>query len=377
MVYLDSAATTLQKPASVAEAVRKAMFTCASPGRGGYQAAERAARTVFECRERAAKLLGTQDMEKIVFTLNATHALNIAIKSLVSPGGKVVVSGFEHNAVMRPLTAIGDVDIRVVKSRPFDSTECLHGFEENVTRDTSAVICTHVSNVFGCVQPIEDIAEICRTLDVPLIVDASQSAGALHVDADGWGAAFVAMPGHKGLYGPQGTGILICGHETKTLIEGGTGSMSAMMDMPDFLPDRLEAGTHNVPGIAGLGAGIAFIENRGEERIAAHERALVLRAANKLRSMPGVTVFASENGENQAGVLSFTLKGTDCETVAEKLSGRSIAVRAGLHCAPLAHITAGTDATGTVRISASAFTRIDEIDYFLSVMREISSGKAG
>jgi cysteine desulfurase family protein len=373
MVYLDAAATTLQKPASVYEAVRSAMKTCASPGRGGYAAAGEAARVVFSCREKAAEMFGAGEPENVVFTLNATHALNIAIKSLVSAGSRAVVSGFEHNAVMRPLNAVGGADICVVRTPPFMPDACLAGFDRAVTRGTAAAICTHVSNVFGCVQPIDEIAEICRSRGVPLIVDAAQSAGTLKIDIGRWGAAFVAMPGHKGLYGPQGTGMLLCAHGTKTLIEGGTGSMSAMMEMPDFLPDRLEAGTQNVPGIAGLGAGMAFVKMTGEARIAAHERAMMARAAAGIRRLPRAEVFAPENAALQSGALSFRVKDADCESVAEELSERGIAVRAGLHCAPLAHETAGTEKTGTVRISASAFTTSDDIDYFIDALREISS----
>lgn len=377
MVYLDSAATTLQKPPSVSAAMRDALRTCASPGRGGYEAAERAARMVYQCRSDVAKLIGIENMENIVFTLNATHALNIAIKSLVFPGSRVVVSGYEHNAVTRPLTAIGNVKMVVAQSPLFDKYQCIKAFENAITRDTSAVVCNQISNVFGFIQPIAEIAQLCQNRGVPLIVDASQSAGIVPINVDEWGAAFVAMPGHKSLYGPQGTGVLACNSATKTLIEGGTGSMSLLPDMPDFLPDRLEAGTHNVPGIAGLDEGVRFVERYGVARIACYEKALVSRAAKVMRMIRGVEVFASPDGENQSGVLSFRVAGMDCETVASVLASKQIAVRAGFHCAPLAHRTAGTIDSGTVRISTSAFNKREEIEYFLDVLEEISSRNAG
>ena len=211
MIYFDSAATTLQKPPSVAEAVAEAVRTVTTPGRGDYPAARGAAEVMLNCRTEAAELFHTEGPENVVMTSNATHGLNIAIKSMVSPGDTVVISGYEHNAVTRPITAIGNVNVRVVNGRLFDPAQMIDGFSRALDRDVKAAICTHVSNVFGYALPIEEIAELCRRRGIPLIVDASQSAGILPVDVEGWGAAYVAMPGHKGLYGPQGTGLLLCG----------------------------------------------------------------------------------------------------------------------------------------------------------------------
>ncbi|MGN0967754.1 MAG: aminotransferase class V-fold PLP-dependent enzyme, partial [Oscillospiraceae bacterium] len=244
MIYLDSAATTLQKPAAVSNAMRSAMARMATPGRGGHRPAALAAETAFACREKAAELFGVDAPEHVVFTFNATHALNIAIKTLVKPGSTVLISGYEHNAVTRTLAAIKNVKIRVAGSPLFRSDQLLSRFEELMTNEVGTVVCNHVSNVFGYVLPIPEIAALCRARKIPLIVDASQSAGCLPVSLKEWGAAFIAMPGHKGLYGPQGTGLLLCASDTvQPLIEGGTGSTSARQEMPDFLPDRLEAGT--------------------------------------------------------------------------------------------------------------------------------------
>lgn len=356
MAYLDSAATTLQKPPSVSRAVVSAMGRMASPGRGGHRPAMLAAETAFQCRQAAAELFHLDDPENVVFTLNATHALNLAIKSVVKPGDRVVVSGYEHNAVTRPLAALG-CSIQVARSPLFDQEAILAQFDRLVTAETACVVCTHVSNVFGFILPVKEIAALCAQRGVPFILDASQSAGALPVHMDELGAAFIGMPGHKGLYGPQGTGLLLCGdgRDTCPLLEGGTGSLSAQQEMPDFLPDRLEAGTHNVPGIAGLLEGIRFVRSRGTDTILRHEQALTAMAARGLMALPGVTVYAAQRPETQAGVLSFAVTGMDCEEVGETLGGRDVAVRAGLHCAPFAHESAGTLKTGTVRASFSEF----------------------
>ena len=368
MIYLDAGATTLQKPPAVAFAVQSAMRRMATPGRGGHPPAMRAADAVYDCRCLVGALFGAQP-EQVVFTMNATHGLNIAINSLVQPGTKVLVSGYEHNSVTRPLTEKG-AEIRVASSPLFDSRGILAAFEKELPW-AELVVCTHVSNVFGCVQPVEELAGLCRRTHTPLIVDASQSAGILPVLLADWGAAFVAMPGHKGLYGPQGTGLLLCGAEASPLLYGGTGSASRRQTMPIDLPDRLEAGTHNMPGIAGLLEGLRFVSHAGVERIAQWERRLTRRAEEGLARLPGVEVFADKTGQGQTGVLSFCVKGMDCEQVGEELARRQIAVRAGLHCAPLAHRTAGTLESGTIRISPSVFNTEGQINLFLREMREI------
>ncbi len=366
MIYFDSGATTLQKPQSVYAAVAHAMRTMASPGRGGYQQAFAAAQAVFHCREQAAELFDCRP-EQVVFTFNATHGLNLAIKTLISPGDSVVISGFEHNAVTRPLHAL-DAHITVAGKILFDPADTLRAFEQSITQDTAAVICTQVSNVFGYVLPVPQIARLCRARGVPLIIDAAQAAGIEQVSLEKTGAAFIAMPGHKALYGPQGTGILLCGRLPGPLIEGGTGSQSALQQMPDWLPDGAEAGTGNVPGICGLSAGLDYVARRGLEQIRGQERRLARQLIEGLENIDGVRVFS---GENQSGVVSFQVSGQDCEEVAEALARREIAVRAGLHCAPRAHESAGTLEEGTVRASFSTFNTGEEIQVFLAELREI------
>lgn len=371
MIYLDSAATTLQKPPQVARAAARAIGSMSTPGRGGHRYAMAAADTAFACRSAAAELFGVSDPSRVVFTFNATHGLNLAIRSLIKPGDTVLISGFEHNSVTRPLHAMEGVRIKIAGAPLFDRQAMLEAVRRELTGEVKAVVMTHVSNVFGFVLPIGEIAQLCRARSVPLIVDASQSAGCLEVNLEDWGAAFVAMPGHKGLYGPQGTGLLLCGAEAKPLLAGGTGSDSKRQEMPPFLPDMLEAGTHNMPGIAGLLEGLRFLQRRGTGTILRHETALIRRLGAGLQTIPGVEVFLSQDAEAQAGVISFRHTGLDCEELGEDLSRRGIAVRAGLHCAPLAHESAGTLDSGTVRASVSAFTTERELHGFLQALGQI------
>ncbi len=372
MVYLDSAATSFQKPKEVAGAVQCAMKTMSSPGRGGYKSAALAERMVFRCRSAAGEFFGIEDASSVAFTMNATHALNLAIKTLVPRNGTALISCCEHNAVTRPLHALG-AKVKVASAPLFDSEELLRSFRRSLRTQVDAVICTHASNVFGWILPIREIAALCRERGVPLIVDASQTAGILPLDAPSLDAAFVAMPGHKGLYGPQGTGLLLCGALPEPLIEGGTGSESINQEMPQFLPDRVEAGTANVPGIAGLSRGIGFVKQLGHMRILRHEKALIEQARRGLSKMKNVHVFSASDGSLQLGVLSFLVEGTDSEEAAWRLSQNGFALRGGLHCAPLAHAQAGTLHGGTLRLSVSVFNDPQEIEAFLRAVYRLFS----
>ena len=372
MIYFDAGATTLEKPEAVRHAMARAVATMSSPGRGTYPASRQAEETAFQCRNEASELFGVDSPENVVFTGNATHSLNVAIKSLVKPGSRVIISGYEHNAVTRPLHAIPNVRMTVVDTPLFQPGQMAAEFAEALKQGADAVICNHVSNVFGCIQPVDEIAQLCRRYRVPLIVDASQSAGVLPVRMDEWQAAFIAMPGHKGLYGPQGTGLLLCNHDSRTLMEGGTGSLSRQQEMPVDLPDRLEAGTHNMPGIAGLLEGIRFVKRRGMDKICRQEQRLTAYAARRLELIDGVKLFMDDSFINQTGVLSFIVANQDCEEVGEQLAQRGIAVRAGLQCAPLAHRTAGTLKSGTIRLSASVFNTMSQVDRFAAELQEIT-----
>ena len=344
MIYLDNGATSFLKPPGVYNAITCALETCANPGRGGYTAAMTAAKRVLQCREQAAALFDCEP-EQVVFTSNCTHGLNIAIHTLVKPGGSVLISGFEHNAVTRPLHGLG-ASILVAGRKLFDWADTLEEFERGLKKGVSAAVFTHVSNVFGYILPVEEMAKLCKQYAVPFVVDAAQSAGMLPVKLRTLGADFIAMPGHKGLLGPQGTGLLLCGREPEPLLYGGTGSESIRQQMPDFLPDRLEAGTMNVPGIMGLSAGLQYLEKTGIHNLFSKAHRQMVRCATGLQKF-GFQVFF---GEHQGTTVSF-VPTMDCEELAELLGKRQIAVRAGLHCAPLAHESAGTLQTGTVRVS--------------------------
>ena len=351
MIYLDSAATSLIKPVTVENEVVRAMRELASPGRGGHRPSLRAAELVYDCRSSAAELFGLEDPSGVVFTFNATHALNIAITTLLKPGARVLVSGYEHNSVTRPLNALG-AEIVPLGRRLFDGAAALEEFAANIER-ADLVVCSHVSNVFGYIQPVYEIGRLCRENKVPYIVDASQSAGVLDVDIGALCADFVCMPGHKGLMGPQGTGLLLCASNARPLMHGGSGSDSLSQLMPDYLPDRLEAGTHNVCGIAGLKAGIDYVRSKGINDIFQHEKSLLELMIRELKGEK-LELYCSENGQ-QSGVLSFRCAHINCEDFAQRLSENDICVRSGLHCAPCAHQSAGTETTGTVRLSFSPF----------------------
>lgn len=362
MIYLDNAATTLVKPRAVGEAMRRALTGAAGYARGGYTAAQRAGDLVYDCREQAAALFGLFDPSRVVFTLNATHALNIAIHALAKPGMKVAVSGFEHNAVMRPL-ALHGIEPTVLDTPLWQPDRVVKAVRKALDEGTELFILNHVSNVFGAVCPLEEVGRLLSAAGVPLILDASQSAGILDIDVSRLPClAAVCMPGHKALYGPMGTGLLLALDDrlaARPLLAGGTGSLSESMLQPDFLPDAQESGTPNVPGIAGLAAGIRFVRSVGAANIALHERKLVRELARALEANENVEVFSDPS---QTGVLSVRVKDVPAESAAAQLADAGVAVRAGLHCAPLAHRTAGTEKTGTVRLSLSFYSTPRQVE---------------
>lgn len=369
MIYLDSAATSYYKPESVQSAVLEAMRTMASPGRGAHAPAMRAAECCFACREALAALFHVPQQEQVVFTFNATHALNIAIHSLVRTGTHVLISGYEHNSVTRPLFALG-AEVRVLETPLFAPEEFLERAAEALDW-ADVAICTHVSNVFGYILPIERLAAMCSEAGVPLIIDASQSAGTLELDFASLGAAFAAMPGHKGLMGPQGTGVLLCKNDAFPLLYGGSGSASNLQSMPDYLPDRLEAGTHNVCGIAGLLAGVRYVQSQTCAGIRQRECLLMHRFAKQLQESAQLRLFLSPDPEQQTAVLSLIPEKMVPEAFADALSANGIAVRTGLHCAPTAHRTAATISTGTVRFSFSPFNTEQQIDRTAEICKKI------
>lgn len=365
MIYLDAGATSFHKPPEVAREMLRAMNTCANPGRGGYAAAREASKRIYACREAASELFHCLP-EQVILTTSCTHGLNIAIRTLVKPGDRVVVSGFEHNAVTRPLHAL-QARIAVAGRRLFHWTDTLEAFSKELEKGADAAVFTHVSNVFGYILPVEELARMCREKGVPFIIDAAQSAGSLPVDLNALGADFIAMPGHKGLLGPQGTGLLLCTGTAQPLLYGGTGSASILQDMPEDLPERLEAGTINVPGIAGLTQGLLYLKRRGIDGLYRQEHRNLLRCVQGLKDL-GMDVFA---GDHQAATVSFR-SAQDCEEGAAILAKQGIAVRAGLHCAPFAHESAGTLDTGTIRVSFGFGATSAQTETFLRAATKLS-----
>ena len=371
MIYLDHAATSFPKPAAVGAAVHAAMKTCAGYGRSAHPAAIRAAKTVFECRSELASLFHCPDPNAIIFTMNATMALNYAIDAAVREGAEVCISGYEHNSVVRPLTA-RRCRIDIVIPRPGQST--MEAWEEHIRKRPSCVIVNHVSNVFGFVQPIEEIGTLCRMYQIPLIVDASQSAGVCEIDFEKIpSCAAICAAGHKGLWGPQGTGVLIAAEilPRRALITGGTGSRSAEIRQPEELPDLFESGTHNLPGIAGLLEGVRLVRRIGTAEIRNHECGLREQLESRFREIEGIRVISGTSDCPRLAVLSIVPERVPCEYIAEKLAEQDICVRAGLHCAPLAHRSEGTFETGTVRFSTGWSNTPDEMERTAEILRSI------
>lgn len=366
MIYFDNAATTLIKPRSVYWAVSAAMRTAAGAGRSGHRPAMHAGNLIYSCREVVARLFRLEDCMRVVFTWNATHALNLAIHALCRPDTYAAITGYEHNSVVRPLTA-RDIPYIVLDSPLFDAAAMVDAAEKAIGQGVNLFIINHVSNVFGAVAPLAALDALLEAHGVPMILDASQSAGILEIDVTRYRSlAAVCMPGHKALYGPQGTGILLALSDElhRPLLQGGTGSVSSDIHQPDFLPDRFESGTLNAPGIAGLAEGVKFVLNVEPDSILQRERRLLHALAGGLRSVAGTEVFAAEDERRQCGVLSFRHTDMACEEIAEHLAERGICVRAGLHCAPLAHRSVGTLESGTVRASLGYFNTREEVERF-------------
>ena len=362
-MYFDNAATTYPKPAAVHRAVAEALVRFGgNPGRGGHPLSMGAAEEIWRCRETAAALFGLSSPERVIFTLNCTMSLNMVLKGLLRRGGHVLVSDMEHNAVMRPLEGMsrsGFPAYVVVPTVPGEEAATAAAFERRITAATRAIVCTHCSNVFGVALPIRRIGEAAARHGLPFVVDAAQSAGVLPLDMAADGIDFLCMPGHKGLYGPMGTGLLLCSgrYALPPFVEGGTGSSSLSLRQPEELPERLESGTPNVAGICGLRAGMEWVRQQTVERIAAHECRELRSVYGTLSHNPRIRLYAPcPQAGLSAPVLSFTRQGEDPETTAERLNALGVAVRAGLHCAPAAHRKFGTLPAGTVRLSPSAFT---------------------
>ena len=377
MIYLDNAATTLEKPPAVSRAMCWAMRHAGGAGRSAHPPAMLGADIIYDTRRLAAQVFDVPDPTRVIFTANATQALNMALYAMAQTRRHFAISGFEHNAVYRPILELvkrNNLKLTMLRSALWEDALLLEQAEQAIRDGADCFVLCHVSNVFGYIQPLEQLDALLSEPGIPLILDASQSAGVLPLSVSKLHSlAAVGMPGHKGLYAPPGTGMLLWMSQDlpAPLLLGGTGSLSERADMPDFLPDRLESGTVNVAGIAGLFEGLQFVSKVGESEIAAWECKLRDLVTEKLREVPGVTVYASPNPQKQTGVLSFTCRQLPCEIVAQRLAEHNICVRAGLHCAPLAHSTAGTLETGTVRISPGWFQSVRQMRKFCDILAHI------
>lgn len=380
MVYFDNAATSGVKPKEVIEAVGRSLREFSvNPGRGGYEASVKCSEQIYNCRQKVSQFFGANAPERVIFTPNCTTALNTVIKGIVRPNDHVVISSLEHNAVARPLYEMAKLGVKLdVAEVIFGDIEATaRSFERLIRQDTRLVVCTHASNVTGTVLPIEKIGEICSKLRVPFAVDAAQTGGILPIDMKKQRIDYLCLAPHKGLYAPMGIGVLIAlGEIPKTLTEGGTGSMSQSLYQPLDLPERFESGTVNVPGIFGLLAGINFVESKGREKIMEHELKLSRKIYEGLRGIGGCSMYSEYPKEGRSvPTLTFNLGDIPSAEVAEYLGEHGIAVRAGLHCAPLAHRRLGTSETGTVRISCSAFNTEREVDYLLNILKKYKDSK--
>jgi len=376
VIYLDNAATSFPKP----EAVYKAVDKCfrefgANPGRSGHKLALEAGRAIYETRELICQLFNIDNPMQIIFTSNATDSLNLAIKGILKNGDHVITSSMEHNSVIRPIKTLEEIGVEntVVqcdKQGFIDVKDIVKAIKEN----TKMIAITHASNVTGTVMPIDEIGKLAKENNLILLVDAAQTAGVYDIDVKKMNIDMLAFPGHKGLMGPQGTGGLYIreGIDMRQMKEGGTGSKSESLYQPEIVPDRYESGTPNTPGIVGLGAGIKFIIEKGIENIRKHEEYLTDYMLNELKKIDMVNIYGPQDAKKQASVISINIGDLDSSELSFILDKAfDIAVRSGLHCAPLAHKTIGTFEQGTVRFSIGYFNTKEDIDQSIEAIKKI------
>jgi len=377
MIYLDNAATSWPKPPAVVQAVCRALEAAGgNPGRTNHRLSFGAAEMIQECRENLARLFHIANPLRICFTANATEALNLALKGLLSPGDHVICSSMEHNSVWRPLVRLQEsgVEVSIAASGP-GGTVSAAAVAAQVRPNTRLIAIIHASNVSGAITPVAEIGDLAHERGILLLLDAAQTAGAIPIEVGTMHVDLLAFPGHKSLLGPQGTGGLFVSEAVQLmpLKEGGTGSDSSNQHQPDILPDRFESGTLNTPGIAGLNQAALYLLDRGVEEVRRYEAELTQRLVIGLAETSNVTVYGPPPGETRAAVVSFNIGAVDSVRTADELERRwGIASRSGLHCAPLAHRTLGTCKTGAVRFSPGPFTTTEEIDIALRAVRELS-----
>lgn len=376
MIYLDNAATTFPKPEEVYMAMDKCLREYgANPGRAGHKLALQAGRSIYKTRELVCKLFNIENPMQVIFTSNATDSLNLALKGVLKPGDHVITTSMEHNSMIRPIMALEKIGVEntIIQC---DKNGNLNPslVEEAIKDNTKLIAMTHASNVAGTILPVEKVGEIAKSKEIYLLVDAAQTAGVYEIDVQKMNIDLLALPGHKGLLGPQGTGILYIkeGIDLIHMKEGGTGSRSEVLSQPEIFPDRYESGTANTPGIVGLGAGIEFILNTGLEKIRKHEEELTKVFMEELKKLKGIKIYGPQDPQKQAAVVSINIGDADSSEISYILdSVFDIGVRSGLHCAPLAHKTLGSFEQGTVRFSMGYFNSKDDIFKAVEAVRQI------
>lgn len=374
MIYLDNAATTSPKPIVVTQALLEGVKMSANPGRGGHDMSVRASFEVFETRKALSDFFSLKKPENVIFTSNCTQSLNMAINGLIPENSHVICSDLEHNSVIRVLEKLkreGKLTYSIAKTFESD-IETVRSFEKEINSKTSAVVCVHSSNVFGNILPIEKIGAMCRKRNLIFIVDAAQSAGVIPIDMDKCGISALCVPGHKGLYGSMGTGALLLENEKiKPLIVGGTGNESSSPIQPEGLPERLESGTVNLPGIMSLKAGVQFVRNIGCDRIHRYEKALCGELCEFLMNDKRFEIFSPVHCLNTTAVISFRHRNMHSEETADYLNSCGICVRAGYHCSYLAHKSRGSEDSGLVRVSPGMFNNEIHIKKLINCLNKI------
>lgn len=381
MIYLDNAATTFPKPDCVIAAALNVMKEIgANTGRTTHKSAIKAGEIVYNTRSELANMFNCES-ERVIFTHNCTAALNTAIIGSVKKGAHIIISSMEHNSVLRPVHSLkekGLITYSVARVNPLNDDETIINFASLINKDTSVIVCSAASNVFGTVLPVTRIGKLCKAKQLRFIVDGAQGAGYLQIDMKKSGIDILCMPGHKGLFGLMGTGAMLLGEniDVEPLIYGGTGSFSMSPFQPEVYPDRLESGTLNLPGIASLGEGVRFINSVGGVK-AIHEKEKYLSKIliQDLENMNNVILYRNVTGRKSVGIVPFNIKGLHSERVGEYLSENSFALRTGYHCSFLAHKNYATDSTGVVRISPGFFTTKKDIKKLIFSLNKIAMAK--
>ena len=377
MTYFDNAATTMRKPAEVVEAVTEALCTMGNAGRGVHNAALDASRVIFDTRTALAEFFHAENPKQIVFTMNSTEALNIAIKGILESGDHVITTALEHNSVLRPLYEMENQGVMLsIVSADEQGNICYEDFEKFIKSNTKAIVCTHGSNLTGNVLDIERIGKIAKKHGILFVVDASQTAGVFPIDVQKFHIDILCFTGHKGLLGPQGTGGMYVreGVFVKPLLSGGSGVQTYSKSHPVQMPTALEAGTLNAHGLAGLRAAVGYLNKIGIDEIRKQEQELMWYFYHNIKEIPGITVYGDFSGKERCAIVTLNVRDYDSSEVSDALfMDYGISTRPGAHCAPLMHEALGTIEQGAVRFSFSHYNSMDEIEIAINALKELAA----